>query len=299
MSFISDNVTNPPEGKFPWFPWFEATAFVYPPGVGKTQSLTEALNALLPDYRYGDVLVVGPTHELLTEISEKLKMPAVHLYGRNEDNCQYPDVAKAMSQQHLPMGQAICKDMCPVRKSCQYYAQFEQPGHILLMTPQMARSMRFRFKRGEDGKSAIRNYALLVYDDVNPISGFVEEFKVTIEELKRVANLPKLSQWQRLICLLATALAGYTEAHSGKEFWEWMAEAMGGYGYLVAWVTLLTELPLPPENKPNLPRDRMPTASEVNAQLPAFVNPLFKILRKEGLKFIRGKQFNSIQTETF
>jgi len=125
--------------------WAPALLMRHQPGVGKTKSLAMAINLHLRGWSHGEVLIVAPTHELLSEIEAELEVPAVHVYGRDETTCKYPEIAQAMRKRRLEMGELVCNKVCPARKGCRYYAQFDEGPLVWLVTPTMARSPRFRY----------------------------------------------------------------------------------------------------------------------------------------------------------
>lgn len=270
----------------PGRPWL----LTYPPGVGKTQALVEELNQRLPTTPGAQVLVVAPTHELLSEIESKLEVPAVHVFGRPEDMCEFPEVAKAMNEKRFDMGKHVCERVCPFRDDCGYYEQFKRPAQVWLVTPQMARSKRFQHWR--IGKKPA-NWLLIAYDDVNPLAAFVDEMVVTHGDLLRAAGALSDRSHKMWLYAIAEVATNGRDSPGGLDLWTKLKVSSGGMESLSELVGTLRSNGIPQNISPTFSRKTMTTVEEVEMQIPAFVEPLFEALLTEGAKYVSDEAFNA------
>lgn len=278
-----------------------ADLIAYPPGVGKTQAVTDMLNN--PGFDPGgEVLIIGPRHDLLTQISLQLQVSNVHIWPRvHRDGpklCEYPDVAHAMVQKRLPMAELVCRPLCPVREGCPYYAQFKRHPKVTLATPQMARSplLEYDANGGDDpsGGRSPRRWALVIYDDVDPIAAFTSPLDIKLEVLYQRLDTTDWGPFQPLLWPLLELGGVAGTPFSGHRLWTAMETMIGR----AAFRDILAEVVQSslPGDTIKLPANRMPWVEEIMQHPPWFVHQLASALLHDARVFMRGNDFNGLIT---
>jgi hypothetical protein len=262
----------------------------YAPGVGKTQSVLDALNSKAGSLT-GPVLVISKTHDQLEHYEKHLRVPTVHVWGRpSKSLCKYPELAITMSARRLMMDGLVCKKTCDSFAGCPYYAQFENRTAVWLTTPALARSSRFA-NGPPPSDDEDRWFSAVTYDDVDPLEAFVDQVSVDGQDLLVAAGQNESDTGGRLLRQFALLISDVGESIRGPELIRALDRKFGT-GRMRDIIDQLEEEAAAFDPEPNLPSGRMPTVDDIKRQPKRFVRELIRAFVAEGTQFLDGNDFN-------
>lgn len=250
-------------------------------GTGKSTALARSIER----HRRAARVLVG-TRQFAAELAAEHGY--VQIAGRDADNCERHEVAKALGEAGHDVERLACGSIeeprCPVRLACRYWEQFAQPGPRVAATEQLFNP---HFLAGG---------TLLALDDPELLRSLVGRPLVSGAVLARAVDQltgRRREPLRRVLVLVQHVVTDAPERSlTGPTTWDHLAKTAARYSLdLVKLVEALPANPTLPE--PEAAPDGYITTSTVDAVPPATILAVLKALREELTAFRSGADFNS------